>query len=141
MKDQFLLLNMKIKNESKYILFFKRAFSGVLEGVTSKIFLGTSPQTLCMEKFHIFIFNMHGKRQTLCDSFAHINNIERLSAFQYTLQAESLPILANFDRFHKRFSLGCFCFDQKDIKRNGNATGMEKISSFNKGSINVWKHY
>ena len=44
-RNKFLPLNMKINDTDNYILFCKRAFSDVLEGVTSKIFLGTSHQT------------------------------------------------------------------------------------------------
>jgi len=36
---------LKINDENKYIIFFKRAFSSVLKGTTSKCVLGTSPQT------------------------------------------------------------------------------------------------
>ena len=46
LRDRFLLLRMKIKDEdsNNNILFSNRAFSDVSEGVTSKIFLGESPR-------------------------------------------------------------------------------------------------
>ena len=40
-----LLLSKKINDESKYILFCKRAFSAVLEGVDSESSIEASPQT------------------------------------------------------------------------------------------------
>ena len=43
LRDQFLLY-MMITDKNNYTLFCKRAFSDVLEGVASKVFLGVSPQ-------------------------------------------------------------------------------------------------
>ena len=42
-RNQFLLLRMMFSNENNYILFCKRAFPEVLEGVAMEIFSGGEP--------------------------------------------------------------------------------------------------
>ena len=43
LRDQYLLPHMIINDENNLILFFKRVFSDVLEGVTSEKFSGGKP--------------------------------------------------------------------------------------------------
>jgi len=55
-------------------LFIQRAFSGVLEGVTSKMFLGASPRP-------IFLLNAHGKKKNTFKPFEQMNNLESFQLF------------------------------------------------------------
>ena len=44
LKNQVILLSMKINDENNYIWFRKLMFSDILEGITVNIFQGASPQ-------------------------------------------------------------------------------------------------